>query len=382
MERYDVLVVGAGPSGIATAVRLSQLDRELSDRTLVIERERLPREKLCGGGVTFFGLQLLEDLGLRVDVPNVPIHNVIMKFEQRAVRFPMKNALLVTQRSELDASLVAQARKRGVRVTEDCAFEGLRPVDGGVEVMTSQGTVFARVVVAADGAKSVVRRKAKIGTAGAPSRISRLLEVLTPEHSALTREFVANEAVFDFSAVPDGVQGYYWDFPSLKNGEAFMNRGLFDARVRPDRPNANLKEHLRGFLRERDRVLHEADLEGAPERWYDTGAPIGNRKVMLVGDAAGIEPLLGEGIAWSLEYGQLAGTQLVRWFRRGDDIDVSAWTDVVRSNRLGKQLALRVRLGRAIYGVRSRSVFRLGWPVLECMMRLQAWQMRRSGEMH
>src|SRR5690349_24367745 len=59
-ERFDVLVVGAGPSGAAAAYWLA----ERGHRVVVVERKEFPREKTCGDGLTPRAVRQLHDMGL------------------------------------------------------------------------------------------------------------------------------------------------------------------------------------------------------------------------------------------------------------------------------------------------------------------------------
>ena len=71
------------------------------------------------------------------------------------------------------------------------------------------------------------------------------------------------------------LQGYYWDFPSIVDGELRMNRGVFDSRARPEREKADLKGTLRDSMAERDRQLAEKEIKGHPIRWLDLRARAG-----------------------------------------------------------------------------------------------------------
>src|SRR5215208_5199574 len=59
-DRYDVLVIGGGPSGAAAAYWLAQRGR----RVIVVEKKRFPREKTCGDGLTPRAVRQLHDMGL------------------------------------------------------------------------------------------------------------------------------------------------------------------------------------------------------------------------------------------------------------------------------------------------------------------------------
>jgi flavin-dependent dehydrogenase len=91
------------------------------------------------------------------------------------------------------------------------AVKEITPGDTYVEVTTDRAVYHAKVLVAADGSRSFVRRKLKWDD---ESRVARLVEVLTPEDPARLPEFRDAVAVFDFTPMDDHLQGYYWDFPS------------------------------------------------------------------------------------------------------------------------------------------------------------------------
>ena len=71
---------------------------------------------------------------------------------------------------------------------------------------------------------------------------------------------------------------------------------------------------------------------------------------MLVGEAAGIDPVTGEGIAQAIEYGVLAGRFLARHLGRDDVPPVVRWNDEVAASRLARDLRIRTRFVRLFYG--------------------------------
>ena len=76
MENIDLVIVGAGPAGCATALHLLDADPSWADRMLILERAVHPRDKLCGGALSELALQELRSLGLQLPDFSFDIHKV------------------------------------------------------------------------------------------------------------------------------------------------------------------------------------------------------------------------------------------------------------------------------------------------------------------
>ncbi len=362
MNQYDIIIVGAGPSGSAAAIRLAQRVPQLAAHALVLDKAVFPRKKLCGGGVTKHAWNLLRALGVTLGVSAYPIHRMRLVYADLEATFHWRNMFRVVQRDEFDTALLWQAQARGVQVRQGIAVRQILRDDAGVTLQTDAGEFRASVVLGADGANSVVRQK--LGLARA-DRISRLIEILTPvPDTARAPEFATHTAVFDFTPIARGVQGYYWDFPSFKNGAPLMNRGLFDSRVYPDRPRAEMKPVLRDELKQRGLEMGDWRLEGHPERWFDPKVPHSVPRVLLAGDAAGTEPWLGEGISHALDFGIRAADYVARAFAR-DDFSFDDYARTIARSRLGQRLWLKRFIAHAVYGNRGERFYRGGWRMLQ-----------------
>ncbi len=337
----DVIIVGGGPAGLSTALHLVQQDARCGERVWVLEKATYPREKLCGGGITLPGLALLSGLGLELDGPHAPVHEVRFRYHDWVYKLESEPAFVVVHRREFDAWLAVQARSRGVRIREGEAVIAVAVEEDGVRVETSRGAYRARALVAADGSNSVVRRLLKWGKGGK----ARLLEVLTPGDAA-SDYFTHGVAEFDWSGLDAGLQGYAWAFPSLVDGRAMMNLGVFDSRFYPERPRASLLDLLARTLAERRLSLADVQLKGYPIHWLQPATPPARPRVLLAGDAAGVDPLLGEGIAFALGYGQAAAAALAHAFAAGD-FRFADYEALVARHWLLRQLRVR-RLGAAI----------------------------------
>jgi geranylgeranyl reductase family protein len=332
-DHHEVVIAGAGPAGLACALRLRQLGRA----ALVVDRARFPRPKLCRGGLTGRVAEALRLLGLARRVPAVESARGELRFGRfrRAVTLP--RPVQVVRREELDADLLAQARAAGVEVREGEALTDFEVGGGGVTVRTEAGSYRARVLVGADGVGSLVRRRVVEGRA-APVR---LLQVEVPAPGAPT-----DRIVFDFTPMRAGLRGYVWFFPMPGRQ---TNVGLIH---NPGPGAATAGLDLEALLR---RTLTEHGLVSLqpPRTWpiwgYDPAARAAIPHVLLVGDALGVNPLSGEGISPSLWQGILAADTAHDALQRGD-FGFGGYALAVRHATVGRELNVDRRLAEMLYG--------------------------------
>lgn len=343
-NHYKIIIVGAGPAGIAAAAAILQRAPILRHDLLVLEKSVHPRPKLCGGGLTPWADEMLKTLDLQVDVPSFQLENVAFYFREKPLVFATSNFMRTIRRDEFDAALLHKIRQRGVEIRENVHLQQIRSLPDKVEIQTNTGQFSADIVIGADGVKSKIRRQLMRENI---SRISRLLEVLVPiDERSLTIEFKKKMAVLDFTEIRAGLQGYIWYFPSFIAGKPYLNCGVFDARVnkgiRVDLP-AMLRAHLqrRGFS-------PDYKIEGCPERYYHPQQKICCPRVVLTGDAAGIEPWLGEGISTALSFGPIVADTVLTAFDSGD-FSFTDYAKRVRKSNLGWYLNRKRNIAQLIY---------------------------------
>lgn len=371
-ELVDVLIVGSGPSGISTALHLVRRDPAWAGRVVVIDKAVHPREKLCGGGLTHIGQNILANLGLALEPRNFPVNEVRLLYRNKSYSFYGNPVFRIVRRDEFDHWLVKTAEQLGVTVRQGEGVTAITPHEEYVEVVTERAVFHAKVLVAADGSRSFVRRKLKWED---DSRVARLVEVLTPEDPNSLPEFHDGIAVFDFTPMDDDLQGYYWDFPSYVKGQPYMNRGVFDSRAVPRKPKADLKEVLGESMAERGRDLDDYELKGHPIRWWSSDGRFAQPRVILVGDAAGADPLMGEGISFALGYGEPAADAIIDAFTR-DDFSFAGYRERLLAHPLFKQLHIRTQLARLAYLLNYPIVVRVGWSLMRLFLRFTPWKDR------
>lgn len=353
--QYDVIIVGSGPAGISTAINVVKHMPSLQDHVLVLEKQKHPRKKLCGGGLSQYAMCLLRHLDIKMDMPSIKLKRtrIVMNSNEYSESVAVQSAELCTvMREEFDEALVRSARSLGIEVIEEEPAVSLSFRDDAVVVTTLKRDLATRVLVGADGAMSTIRRALyqKLGVRGKRNTCSaiRFMEKVdssvTPEHKNL-------EAVMDFSCTfRNGIRGYAWSFPVITQGQAWLNTGVNGFNILQKREKS-LKATLEDFLASKGISMDESRLEENPIRWFHPSSIFSANRVLLVGDAAGVDPLWGEGISFSLAYGQVAAKAILRGFEN-NDFSFSTYKEQLLEHELGKALMNRLQLADKLY--RSR----------------------------
>lgn len=348
----DVAIVGAGPAGSAAAIQIARRSRQLAGRTLLLDAAQFPRPKVCGGGVVRAADRFLAHLDVEAAVPSVRIDAIRFEYAGGGSVRHLPRAFRVVRRDAFDHCLLRAARRLGVGVRQGEPVLRLRREREAIVVVTTKAEYRAGVVIGADGSNGVVRRTL---VGGRPRRFAAL-EVVTPLLPA--EENAAATAVFDFRPAAGGLQGYCWDFPCVVGGARAMNRGIGGATWTTGR---SLKRLFEAHLAPRGIELRPADLAGATAPYYDPLLPQSAERVLLAGDAVGIDRWFGEGISVAIGTGMLAAHAAVEAFERRE----FAFADHhrrIRRSAVGDDLRRRRAVARAFYRAARRG--RPLWPWL------------------
>src|SRR5581483_6679341 len=101
----DVIIVGSGPAGAATALALAARDPAVAARTVLLEKARHPRPKTCAGGVIPRAARLLAELGVPLDVAHARVDAAAVATPDARVCLDGTDLCRVVRRAEFDARL-------------------------------------------------------------------------------------------------------------------------------------------------------------------------------------------------------------------------------------------------------------------------------------
>jgi geranylgeranyl reductase family protein len=303
--RYDVAIVGAGPSGSTTAYHLAKAGA----RVLLLDRAEFPREKPCGGGVTARAFE-------RAPVDLTPVVEQVVNKVRLSYQlgdffdyeYP-QTLVHMTQRLRLDEYLLSQAVEAGADFHGGSAVRGIELENDGVRIAANGDVFEAGALVGADGANGIVARSAGLHPVTDPPVA---LEANFPYGEAGAPNEWRDMLALELGSMPGG---YGWSFPKADH----FNVGCGGWHSQGGKLRTHLAS-LRGHYGLQSAPMLNVRGHHLPTR--DEGAPIVRGRVLLVGDAAGlVDPMSGEGIYSAFVSGHLAAARLLR-FLDGADADL------------------------------------------------------------
>jgi flavin-dependent dehydrogenase len=344
MFNYEVIVVGAGPAGSSSALQLLNLDPHLVGRVLLLDKAVFPRAKLCAGCLSPSADRILRQLKLVGGPPDIPIHKATLILPTGRLTFEQLNLSRVISREQFDQFLFMSARQRGVTVQDGEAVEHVLPTRDEVIVRTSRGEYRTKILIAADGANSTVRTLLGLSRAG---RVMAAMELHAPLADISAPNLEENMALADMRLMNRGVPGYGWVFPAVVAGSYPRSVGILAAPFgRGD--SIPLRDTFASWLNTIGLDINAFKAKAHPCLRYEPQAACSRSRVLLVGDAASIDPLFGEGISSALAQGIIAAQSAFEALR-DHSFSFSNYETLLRDSDIGSMMYRRHVVARKLY---------------------------------
>jgi flavin-dependent dehydrogenase len=329
---WDAVVIGAGPAGAVAARQLALQGK----RVLLVEKARLPRDKVCGGCLGGAALEVLSSIGLghiAEQCGGVPLSTFALASGGSVAEVPIGRRVAISRRT-FDAALVRQAALAGVFICDQTTA-----IVGGsnnpnvatirLRCHSREVSVSARVVVVASG----------LGAAVAGHR------TFASPRSHIGLGAISQSAPCDM--IPGALHMAVSEFGYV--GITAVEGGRFDiaAAVAPGAlaaaqgPGQVVHAIMRdaGFHPRLD--LCELRWRGTPQLTRRT-RPVASHRRLLIGDAAGyVEPFTGEGIGWAMHSAVLATSLLTGSLETWDGTIAARWNRLYESSLAGSQRSCR-----------------------------------------
>lgn len=353
-----VCIIGAGPAGCATALKLDRLGISC----ILVEKAKFPRDKTCGDAISgkvmvnlkridpellkkFYRQPWKMDIhGIRVALPSKS-KNIDLAFKPSNHFGDNMPPSFTARRMDFDNFIADEVRASpNVQFLEETNIKEFKRIDDGFELAASGLSIQAKMVVDASGAQSKFSRQ--IG------------KIKKEDHhfAGSVRGYFKNvtgfkdEQFIEIHYLKSITPGYFWIFP-LPDNAANVGIGMRTDFI--SQRNINLRKEIDNIIKNHPTIkkrFAEAEMEGP---WKGYGLPMGSKKYPLTGDNfiltgdAGhlVDPLSGEGIGHAFYSGVFAAEQIEKCIAANDfsasflkDYDARIWRVIGKEMKLSYQM--------------------------------------------
>ena len=302
---YDLIIAGAGPAGSSAAREAGKAGMNV----LLIDKDRFPRYKPCGGGLSERALSYL-DFSLPENICERSITGARIRFGDRVIDRHKDYRLTVTlTRSAFDEFLLKKAQEIGVHVATGKKVSDFREDNEKVEVRAGDETYRSKYLIVAAGSQN--RLKERVRDRDGKDRYGICMVTEVPEKNDAIDARLGNALEFHFGVAR---MGYGWIFPH----DGYYSVGIGGMA----KDLSNPRRSMIGFLR-KNGFAGSYKLRGHLIPFGGITRPVASPRVLLSGDSAGfVDSFTGEGIAYAIKSGQNAA-QTVADKLEDDDLDLA-----------------------------------------------------------
>ena len=302
---FDLIIAGAGPAGSSAAREAGKMGLDV----LLIDKDRFPRYKPCGGGLSERALSYL-DFSLPENICERSITGARIRFGDRVIDRHKDYRLTVTlTRSIFDDFLLKKAQEIGVHVATGKKVLDFREDSEKVEVRAGDETYRSKYLIVAAGSQN--RLKERVRDRDGKDRYGICMVTEVPEKNDAIDARLGNALEFHFGVAR---MGYGWIFPH----DGYYSVGIGGMA----KDMSNPRRSMIGFLR-KNGFAGSYKLRGHLIPFGGITRPVASPRVLLSGDSAGfVDSFTGEGIAYAIKSGQNAA-QTVADKLEDDDLDLA-----------------------------------------------------------
>ncbi len=283
MKKYDVIIIGCGPAGVAAAKILINNNINFC----MIDKDKFPRKKLCAGGLTNKCVNLLNELEFNFkNIPYNEIKQLSVRSNNKIYTLNLNDPAISVDRTQFDNNNLNYIKKYTDNIFEN---EQVKEITDSV-VITEKDNYEYNYIIFADGVNGISRKYT-----------NKILGFCV--ESNIKGKTTNDNILLSFDNIK---YGYSWIFPK----QGFNNIGMGKFRFLKD----NYKEMLIKFCNESNIETKDIKLSGFHIPLFNTkrNLVVDNNK-LLTGDAFGfVDPVTGEGIYYALLSGKIAAESIVQ----------------------------------------------------------------------
>jgi geranylgeranyl reductase family protein len=302
---YDLIIAGAGPAGSSAAREAGKMGLDV----LLIDKDRFPRYKPCGGGLSERALSYL-DFSLPENICERSITGARICFGDRVIDRHKDYRLTVTlTRSDFDAFLLKKARETGVHVVTGQKILDFREDSEKVEVRAGDEIYSSKHLIIAAGSQNML--KDSVREKDGKDRYGVCVVTEIPEKNGVIDTRLGNALEIHFGVAR---MGYGWIFPH----DGYYSVGIGGMAKDLSNPRSVMIDFLR-----RNGFMGSYRLRGHLIPFGGMSRVTASTRVLLAGDSAGyVDSFTGEGIAYAIKSGQNAA-QTVADKLQDNDLDLA-----------------------------------------------------------